>query len=263
MTAMFQTESLCRTFKLPRTRVLGGHASRRALDNINLTVNPGDRLGIVGESGSGKTTLARLLLGLDVPTAGSVRFLGETLPLADMKSFRRQVQAVFQDPRSSLNPRMSVADIVREPLECMNIEEAHSARVDESLEAVGLSKEICARFPHELSGGQRQRVAIARALASRPRLLVADEPVSALDVLIRDEVAAVLSGLTTNLGLTLIIVSHDLKVIARLCDKIFVLHRGVAVEHGTVADVFRSPTHEVTQRLIASVPRMPVARNSP
>ncbi|MGA1169678.1 MAG: ABC transporter ATP-binding protein, partial [Ilumatobacteraceae bacterium] len=224
---------------------------------MNLTVNEGDRLGIVGESGSGKTTLARLLLGLDIPTSGTVSFLGETLPLSDMRRFRRQIQVVFQDPRSSLNPRMSVEDIVLEPLECLEVDEPHSARIDEVLTSVGLSRDMRRRYPHELSGGQRQRVAIARALAPRPRLLIADEPVSALDVLVRDEILALLANLTENLGLTMVLISHDLSVIARLCDDVVVMQNGVAVEQGKTVDVFRAPSHPFTKTLIASVPRLP------
>ncbi|MFZ9918684.1 MAG: ATP-binding cassette domain-containing protein [Ilumatobacteraceae bacterium] len=257
MTELLRAHALSRTFKLPRAGLRSERSVRRALVEMNLTVNEGDRLGIVGESGSGKTTLARLLLGLDIPTSGTVSFLGETLPLSDMRRFRRQIQVVFQDPRSSLNPRMSVEDIVLEPLECLEVDEPHSARIDEVLTSVGLSRDMRRRYPHELSGGQRQRVAIARALAPRPRLLIADEPVSALDVLVRDEILALLANLTENLGLTLVLISHDLSVIARLCDDVVVMQNGVAVEQGKTVDVFRAPSHPFTKTLIASVPRLP------
>ncbi|MGA1441678.1 MAG: ATP-binding cassette domain-containing protein [Ilumatobacteraceae bacterium] len=257
MTELLRAHALSRTFKLPRAGLRSERSVRRALVEMNLTVNEGDRLGIVGESGSGKTTLARLLLGLDIPTSGTVSFLGETLPLSDMRRFRRQIQVVFQDPRSSLNPRMSVEDIVLEPLECLEVDEPHSARIDEVLTSVGLSRDMRTRYPHELSGGQRQRVAIARALAPRPRLLIADEPVSALDVLVRDEILALLANLTENLGLTLVLISHDLSVIARLCDDVVVMQNGVAVEQGKTVDVFRAPSHPFTKTLIASVPRLP------
>ncbi|MGA1260423.1 MAG: ATP-binding cassette domain-containing protein [Ilumatobacteraceae bacterium] len=257
MTELLRAHALSRTFKLPRAGLRSERSVRRALVEMNLTVNEGDRLGIVGESGSGKTTLARLLLGLDIPTSGTVSFLGETLPLSDMRRFRRQIQVVFQDPRSSLNPRMSVEDIVLEPLECLEVDEPHSARIDEVLTSVGLSRDMRRRYPHELSGGQRQRVAIARALAPRPRLLIADEPVSALDVLVRDEILALLANLTENLGLTMVLISHDLSVIARLCDDVVVMQNGVAVEQGKTVDVFRAPSHPFTKTLIASVPRLP------
>lgn len=257
MTTLLRADGLSRTYKLPRTSVRREKSVRHALVDMNLVINEGDKIGIVGESGSGKTTLARLLLGLDIPTTGSVSFLGDKLPLPDMRQFRRQIQVVFQDPRSSLNPRMSVEDIILEPLECLDIEGSHSARIDEVLSAVGLSHEMRARYPHELSGGQRQRVAIARALAPRPRLLIADEPVSALDVLVRDEILALISHLTANLGLTLILISHDLSVIARLCDDVVVMQDGVAVERGKTTEVFRAPSHAFTKMLIASVPRLP------
>lgn len=257
MTALLETTRLSRTFRLPRTGFGSARAERHALVDMNLTINAGDRLGVVGESGSGKTTLMKLLLALDTPTSGSVAFRGEQLPLADMARFRRAVQVVFQDPRSSLNPRMSIADIIREPLECLDIEGNHDERIDEVLEAVGLGAAMRTRYPHELSGGQRQRVAIARALAPKPEVLIADEPVSALDVLVRDEILDLLHGLTTSLGLTLIMVSHDLSVIARLCESVIVMQDGVAVERGRTADVFAHPTHSFTARLIAAVPRLP------
>ena len=257
MTTILETAGLSRTFRLPRTGLGSSRAERHALVDMNLTINAGDRLGVVGESGSGKTTLMKLLLALDTPTAGSVAFRGERLPLADMARFRRAVQVVFQDPRSSLNPRMSIADIVREPLECLGIDGNHDERIDDVLEAVGLGAAMRTRYPHELSGGQRQRVAIDRALAPRPEVLIADEPVSALDVLVRDEILDLLQGLTTSLGLTLIMVSHDLSVIARLCDTVIVMQDGVAVERGRTADVFSRPSHPFTMNLIAAVPRLP------
>lgn len=257
MTVILETAGLSRTFRLPRTGIGSSRAERRALIDMDLTISAGDRLGVVGESGSGKTTLMKLLLALDTPTHGSVSFKGEQLPIADMSRFRRAVQVVFQDPRSSLNPRMSIADIVREPLECLAIEGNHDQRIDEVLEAVGLGVGMRTRYPHELSGGQRQRVAIARALAPRPEVLIADEPVSALDVLVRDEILELLQGLTSSLGLTLIMVSHDLSVIARLCDTVIVMQDGVAVERGRTADVFSRPTHPFTKSLIAAVPRLP------
>ena len=257
MTALLEAVQLTRTYALPRTGLGAARATRRALIDMNLEIHSGARVGIVGESGSGKTTLARLLLALDSPTSGCVRFRGETLPLKDMGDFRRAVQVVFQDPRSSLNPRMRVADIVREPLECLNVEGHHSARIKEVLEAVGLPGDVESRYPHELSGGQRQRVAIARALAPRPSVLIADEPVSALDVLVRDEILALLANLTQHLGLTLVLISHDLSVIARLCDEVVVMQNGLAVERGATHDVFRRPQHPFTQKLIAAVPRLP------
>jgi ABC-type glutathione transport system ATPase component len=257
MTTILEAVKLSRLFRLPRIGFGKERAMRLALVDVDLQVNQGARLGIVGESGSGKTTLARLLLGLDTPTAGFVKFRNEPLAGQDMHLFRRDVQVVFQDPRSSLNPRMSVETIIGEPLECLNVSGDQTARIEEVLAAVGLPLDLRHRFAHELSGGQRQRVAIARALAPHPKVLIADEPVSALDVLVRDEILSLLAGLTDNLGLTLILISHDLSVIARLCDDVVVMQDGVIVERGRTADVFRFPQHEFTRKLIAAVPRLP------
>ncbi|MFZ9706524.1 MAG: ATP-binding cassette domain-containing protein [Ilumatobacteraceae bacterium] len=255
---LLETKGLSRDFPLPRSGFAAKRTLRHALVNLDLVVRAGARLGIVGESGSGKTTLVRLLLALDSPTAGNVMFRGEHLPVRDMLEFRRSVQVVFQDPRSSLNPRMTVEDVIGEPLDCLAVEGDRARRVREVLDSVGLSGEMCRRFPHELSGGQRQRVAIARALAPRPKVLIADEPVSALDVLVRDEILALLANLTNNLGLTLVLISHDLSVIARLCDEVVVLQHGVAVERGMTTDVFSNPQHDFTRQLIAAVPHLPV-----
>lgn len=257
---VLEARALSRTYRLPRTGLTSTRAERHALIDMNLVVCAGDRLGVVGESGSGKTTLAKLLLGLDTPTSGTVEFRGQILPLADMSKFRREVQVVFQDPRSSLNPRMKVEQIIIEPLESLNVAEDHSSRIDAVLDQVGLERDMRTRYPHELSGGQRQRVAIARALAPRPTVLIADEPVSALDVLVRDEILQLLAGLINDLGLTLILISHDLSVIARLCDKVVVMQHGRAVETGLTATVFHSPQHEFTAQLIAAVPRLPKMR---
>ena len=257
MTTILEAVKLSLSFRLPRIGFGKERAMRLALVDVDLQVNQGARLGIVGESGSGKTTLARLLLGLDTPTAGFVKFRNEPLAGQDMHQFRRDVQVVFQDPRSSLNPRMSVETIIGEPLECLNVSGDQTARIEEVLAAVGLPLDLRHRFAHELSGGQRQRVAIARALAPYPKVLIADEPVSALDVLVRDEILSLLAGLTDNLGLTLILISHDLSVIARLCDDVVVMQDGVIVERGRTADVFRFPQHEFTRKLIAAVPRLP------
>ncbi len=257
MSVILEAVNLSRSFRLPRTGFGKERALRRALIDVDLRVEHGARLGIVGESGSGKTTLARLLLGLDKPTAGHVKFRNEPLDSQDMHQFRRDVQIVFQDPRSSLNPRMSVEKIICEPLECLEVDGDHSQRIVEVLAAVGLSVDLRHRFPHELSGGQRQRVAIARALAPHPKVLIADEPVSALDVLVREEILSLLVGLTNNLGLTLILISHDLSVIARLCEDVVVMQDGLIVERGKTADVFLSPQHVFTKKLIAAVPRLP------
>jgi ABC-type glutathione transport system ATPase component len=257
---LLETTNLSRTFTLAKVgRASRGNsaAQRHALVNLNLSIASGDRLGIVGESGSGKTTLVRLLLGLDKPTTGNVKFRGQELTEGKMPWLRKEVQIVFQDPRSSLDPRMKISEIIREPLVCLGITEDHDARITQVLTSVGLDVAMRDRYPHELSGGQRQRVAIARALAPRPTVLIADEPVSALDVLVRDQILDLISNLTRELGLTLILVSHDLSVIARLCDRVVVMKDGHVVESGNTREVFDSPKHEFTQSLITAIPRLP------
>ncbi len=237
----------------------------RALDGVDLRVETGRSVGIVGESGSGKSTLLRLLLGLDSPTSGAVRFRGEALVRRDhalLHRLRSDVQMVFQDPRSSLDPRMRVGTVVAEPLRSLRVpggRRAHAARVAEVLTAVGLDPDVVDRYPAQFSGGQRQRIAIARALAPSPSVLVADEPVSALDVSVRAQVVALLHSLRVEQGLTLVLVSHDIAVVGQLCERTVVLHHGRVVEQGATADVLAAPTQAYTQRLLAAVPRLPAA----
>ena len=257
---VLEAKNLSRTYKVAKGASGSGRALRHALIDMNMKINSGDRVGIVGESGSGKTTLVRLLLGLDTPTSGSVEFKGQALIAGKMPWLRKEVQIVFQDPRSSLDPRMKISEIIREPLVCLNIQEDHNARIDEVLDSVGLDRAMRDRYPHELSGGQRQRVAIARALAPRPTVLIADEPVSALDVLVRDQILELIAALTNSLGITLILVSHDLSVIARLCDRVIVMKDGVVVESGNTRQVFDAPAHEFTRALITAIPRLPESR---
>lgn len=257
---IFETCSLGRDFKLPRASVTAKQQLRHAVVDVNISINAGDRLGIVGESGSGKTTLAKLLLHLDQPTTGSVIFMGQKLQAFDMANFRRQVQIIFQDPRSSLDPRMTVEQIILEPLECLNFNEDHQARINEVMQQVELDFMLRSRYPHELSGGQRQRVAIARALAARPSVLIADEPVSALDVLVREEVLHLLSRLINQLNLTLVLISHDLSVVSQLCDKVAVMQHGRIIESGATQSVFGNPQHRFTRDLIASVPQLPILK---
>ncbi|MFB9955917.1 ABC transporter ATP-binding protein [Cellulomonas denverensis] len=238
------------------TRVFG---STRALDGVDLAVHAGGSVGIVGESGSGKSTLLRLLLGLDSPTSGTVRFRGETLNRRDrglLRRLRQDVQVVFQDPRSSLDPRMSVGAAVAEPLRSLRVPGDHRARVAEVLLAVGLDPEVAGRYPAQFSGGQRQRIAIARALAPSPSVLIADEPVSALDVSVRAQVVGLLDQLRIDQGLTLVLVSHDIGIVGRLCEQTVVLHHGRVVEQGGTAQVLAQPAQAYTRRLLAAVPRL-------
>lgn len=238
------------------TRVFG---TTRALDGVDLAVHAGRSVGIVGESGSGKSTLLRLLLGLDSPTSGTLRFRGEELHRKDrglLRRLRRDVQVVFQDPRSSLDPRMTVGAAIAEPLRSLRVPGDHRSRVAEVLRAVGLDPDITSRYPAQFSGGQRQRIAIARALAPSPSVLIADEPVSALDVSVRAQVVALLDRLRAEQGLTLVLVSHDIGIVGQLCEETVVLHDGRVVEQGATARVLADPAQPYTRRLLSAVPRL-------
>jgi ABC-type glutathione transport system ATPase component len=256
---ILEAVDLVRDYRLPRRSLRGPAPVRHALRGVSLAVGPGERVGIVGESGSGKTTLARLLVGLDQPTAGDVRYQGRSIVgrrERDLRDLRSGVQIVFQDPMGSLDPRMTVGAIVAEPLVGLNAPGDHAARVAELLDAVGLPAGAARRYPHQFSGGQRQRIAVARALAPRPRVLVADEPVSALDVSVRAQVLNLLLDLADELDLTVLFVSHDLSVVRFLCDRVAVLYQGEIVESGPSEDVYDHPQHEYTQTLLAAVPRL-------
>ncbi|GAA1635739.1 MULTISPECIES: ABC transporter ATP-binding protein [Brevibacterium] len=232
----------------------------QALENIDLSVARGQRLGIVGESGSGKSTLLSILAGLDTPTTGHVRvgdITVESASAAELKTLREHLQIVFQDPFASLDPRMRIADIVAEPLIAKGIgREEREARVEEMLRAVDLDPATMRRYPHQFSGGQRQRISIARALVSRPQILVADEPVSALDVSVRAQVLNLLSDLVDDYALTLVFVSHDLGVIRHLCSDVIVMKDGRIVEAGTTECVYAHPREEYTRSLIAATPNL-------
>ena len=258
--ALLVADDVHRVYRLPRTSLFGPRAERRALAGVSLGVSAGETLGIVGESGSGKSTLARILLGLDRATQGRVTFGGQSVAPGrphELRWFRRDVQIVFQDPLSSLDPRMTVADIVAEPLVGLDIPGSHRERVVEVLSSVGIDPATRNRYPHEFSGGQQQRIAIARALAPHPKVLVADEPVSSLDVSVRAQILDLLSSLVEQFRLALVLVSHDLGVIHSLCQRVLVLHDGRVVEEGTTAEVFAAPVDPYTRRLLAAVPRLP------
>ncbi|MFJ2031714.1 ABC transporter ATP-binding protein [Streptosporangium sp. NPDC087985] len=236
------------------------------LTDVSIDITPGRGVALVGESGAGKTTLLRLLLGLTSPTSGRILFDGTELSLRDrgrMRAFRRSVQTVFQDPYSSLDPRQRVGRIIAEPLRSLGLVAgrpggSHAGqRVAAALLAVGLPVDVAHRYPHEFSGGQRQRIAIARAIVCEPRVLLADEPVSALDVSTRVRIVDLLAELQESHGLTIVMVSHDLAVVSMLCRHTAVLERGRIVEQGDTAAVLGSPGHPYTRRLIDSVPRLP------
>jgi peptide/nickel transport system ATP-binding protein/oligopeptide transport system ATP-binding protein len=232
----------------------------RALDGVSFDVMPGETLGIVGESGCGKSTLGRALLRLVEPSGGSVSFAGEDVIKLDRRALtrrRRDMQIVFQDPFGSLNPRHTVGAILAEPLEVHGIGDRsqRTARVAELLRLVGLDPDSGARYPHEFSGGQRQRIAIARALALEPKLVVADEPVSALDVSIQSQILNLLADLRARLNLSLLFISHDLGVIRHVSDRIGVMYLGKIVEIGPAAEIFSAPAHPYTQALLSAIPK--------
>lgn len=245
------------------SREFGGRGrTTTALDGVDIAVHEGRSVGIVGESGAGKSTLLRLLLGLDTPTSGQVSYRGQTLDRRDrtlLKRFRREVQVVLQDPRSSLDPRMTVAQIVAEPLQSLRIgadQRERSARVDEVLGWVGLDADARRKYPAQFSGGQRQRIAIARALAPSPKVLVGDEPVSALDVSVRQQIMELLARLRTELGLTLVLVSHDVAIVGQLCEETVVLRGGRVEEAGETRQVLTRPTSPYTRALLDAVPTL-------
>lgn len=248
---------LVRVYPRPRTSWRAAGEPVRALDHVDLQVRRGEKLGIVGESGCGKSTLLRIVAGLDRPTSGTVSVDGQRVDDRSERELgwlRRRLQVVFQDPMSSLDPRMTVRRIIAEPLVGLGVPGNHRARVDELLTAVGLDPEAGERFPHQFSGGQRQRISIARALAPSPGILLADEPVSALDVSVRAQVLNLLDELVDTLGLTLVFVSHDLSVVRHLCERVAVMSAGRVVEQGPTAQVYEAPAHPYTRRLVAAVP---------
>ena len=231
----------------------------RAVDGVSFEIPEGQTLGLVGESGSGKSTTAYAVLQLLRPTAGSVRFAGRELTELRgerLRRLRREMQIVFQDPYASLNPRMTVGRIVAEPLQTHGIGTRRSRRADVAtlLELVGFDPAYTNRYPHEFSGGQRQRIGIARALALNPRLIVCDEPVSALDVSIQAQILNLLKDLQRELGLTYLFIAHDLAVVRSMSDTIAVMHQGVIVEQGPAERVYTRPENDYTRALLAAVP---------
>ena len=257
---ILEVEALARHFPMPRAGLFARPPLVRALDGVSFRVAARQSFAVVGESGSGKSTLARLVMALDRPSAGRVRLFGRdvhALKRRALRAARRDFQMVFQDPYGSLDPRQTVLRLVAEPLAALGEAdaEAQRRRVGEMLEAVGLRAADMAKYPHEFSGGQRQRIAIARALVTRPRLIVADEPVSALDVSVQAQVLNLLQDMQREFGVTYLLISHDLAVVDYVCDEAAVMYRGRIVEQGPTETLFRAAAHPYTRALLDAVPQ--------
>ena len=261
MTALLELNGVGKAYAL-RGSLLARRRTVTALDGIDLSVRRGDVLGIVGESGCGKSTLARMILRMEPPTTGRIAFAGQditTLSGAPLVAIRKRMQMVFQDPGGSLNPRKTVRRVLHESLRLAGLPPPDLADAALALlDRVGLGSAQLEQYPHELSGGQRQRVAIARALALEPDLIVADEPVSALDVSLQAQIIRLLMRLRDELGLTLVFISHDLALVHHLCNDVLVMQAGRVVERGPPAAVLHHPTHAYTRLLLDAIPRAPL-----
>lgn len=258
---LLEVRNLTKTFPVAESIFGGARGEVRAVNNVSFDIAPGETLGLVGESGSGKSTLGRLILRLIEPNSGSVRFENHDLLTAshsELRRLRRDMQIIFQDPFGSLDPRMRVRDVIAEPLlihESLSAA-ARDVRVNELLRAVGLDNSAASRFPHEFSGGQRQRVGIARALALKPKFIVADEPVSALDVSVSAQIINLMAQLQREFRLTYLFISHSMPVVRYLSTRIAVMYRGEIVEIGSTAQITERPAHPYTRSLIAATPEV-------
>ena len=258
VTPLLDVRSLTKEFR-SRKGLFGPYTTVRAVDGVDLQIFEGETFGLVGESGSGKTTTGRCILRLIEPSTGEVRFRGEDVlafSRSRMREARRDMQIVFQDPYSSLNPRMRAGAIIEEPLaiHAIGTRDQRRARVRELFELVGLDPLQLSRYPHEFSGGQRQRIGLARALALNPSFLIADEPVSALDVSVQAQVVKLLVDLQQRLKLTYLLIAHDLRLVRHICARVAVMYLGKIVETGPTASIFSAPAHPYTRALLSSVP---------
>ncbi|PWC13483.1 ABC transporter ATP-binding protein [Brenneria corticis] len=258
---LIRVENLCKTYAGERRWPGGGGGTPlKAVNNVSFAIGAGETLGLVGESGSGKSTTGRTLLQLEPPTSGEILFQGVNLAGLSsrrLKPYRREMQIIFQDPYSSLNPRMTVGDFVAEPLivhQLCAAKQEREARVAQLFRQVGLEPGMMRRFPHQFSGGQRQRVSIARALALKPRFIVADEPITALDVSIQAQIVNLFQDLQEELGLTYLFIAHDLSMVRYLCHRVAVMLRGRIVEIGPTEAIFSHPRHPYTQALLSAIP---------
>jgi len=255
-------------FPVRHSVIQHGNAVVKAVDGVSLSVEPGETVGLVGESGCGKSTLGRAVIGLVKPTAGEVFFDGAKISALSKNEFRktrRHLQIIFQDPVGSLNPRMTVRQILSEPLDIHKLapsREERATRIAELLENVGLAPNHADRYPHEFSGGQRQRIGIARALAVEPRLIICDEPVSALDVSIQAQIINLLQDLQSRLGLAYLFIAHDLAVVEHISQRILVMYLGRIVESGNPNEVVNNPRHPYTRALISAVPKLTADESS-
>ncbi len=256
---ILEVRGLRKSFPLRSGLLSGRRGEVHAVDGVDLDIEAGETLGLVGESGCGKSTLGRLVLRLIEPTSGSIRFHGvdiANLGRREMKAMRRRMQVVFQDPYASLNPRMTIGEALEEPfvIHGVGTRGDRRERVAALLRRVGLTPDHASHYPHEFSGGQRQRVGIARALALDPELIIADEPVSALDVSIQAQILNLLADLQAELKLTLLLISHDLRVVRHMSRRVAVMYLGRVIEVAPAAEIFRSPVHPYTELLLDSVP---------
>lgn len=256
---LLEVRHLVRHFRVGGRRLFSKRQTVHAVDDVSFAISEGETLGLVGESGCGKSTTGRLVLGIDAPTSGEVRFESRSmadLSVTEWRKIRCDMQMVFQDPNGALDPRISVADQIREPLDIHAIDTPVSREkaVNEMLDAVNLPRVARDRFPHELSGGQQQRVVIARALVLRPKLIVCDEPVSALDVSVQAQVVNLLATLQKQFGLAYLFISHDLGIVRHICRRVAVMYLGEIVESGERDTLFNNPIHPYTRSLISAIP---------